>query len=76
MAVIASVRLHQGIRQQFGSKRQGGLPYFGKQAPGLLVFRNGIELPVAVFPHRRTRGRTSVDFSIENFLRTFVLARG
>ncbi len=66
-----AVRQRLAVRQLFGSRKQGMLPYLGKQVLALLVYEGGKEIPVAVYPHRRTRGRTSRDYSITGFLRDF-----
>jgi hypothetical protein len=71
-ASAASIRHHQGIRQAFGSRKQGRLPYFGKQVPALLVYEEGDKIPVAVYPHREKKGRTHTDFSIGGLLQEFV----
>jgi len=71
-ATAAAVWRHQEIRQAFGSRKEGGLPYFGKQVPALLVYEEGEEIPVAVYPHREKRDRTYIDFTIEGFLGEFV----
>lgn len=67
-ATATAVFRHQTIRQAFGSRRQGGLPYFGKQVPALLVYESGERVPVAVYPHSETRGDTRTDFTIEGYL--------
>ncbi len=67
-AMAASVWHAQGIRRPFGSVTQGMLPYFGRQVPALLVFEEGQEIPAAVYPHRKKRGRVTEDFPIEGFL--------
>ena len=67
-ASLASIWHHQQIRQPFGSKKKGGLPNFGKQAPALLVYQEGENVPVAIYPH----GDISGDISIEDFLEEFV----
>src|SRR5574341_92820 len=51
------------VRQVFGSRRQGMLPYLGRQIPVLLVYEDGKQIPAAVYPHRLRRGRTSRDYS-------------
>ena len=73
-ATKASVRHHQAIRQAFGSRRAGGLPFFGKQVPALLVYERGDEAPVAVYPHSETRGDTRTDFTIEGYLDDLIAA--
>ncbi len=70
-AMASAVYHHLRIRQPFGSRRQGGLPYFGKQVPALLVFEEGQEIPLAVFPHRERRDRAHKDLSIEYILEEF-----
>jgi hypothetical protein len=70
-AVATSVRHHQQIRQAFGSRRQGGLPDFGKRVPALLVYEEGGRIPVAVYPHSERREEKHSDFSIEGFLQQF-----
>jgi len=67
-ATAASVWRHQAIRQAFGSRRQGGLPNFGKEAPAILVYERGERVAVAVYPHTETRGDTRTDFTIEGYL--------
>jgi hypothetical protein len=71
-ATVASIRHHQGIRQSFGSGKQGRLPYFGKQVPALLVYEEGEKIPIAVYPHSEKRGQTHTDFTIEGFLEELV----
>lgn len=71
-ATAAAIRRHQGIRQAFGSRKQGRLPYFGKQVPALLVYGEGEKIPLAVYPHSEKRGRTHTDFTIEGFLEQLV----
>jgi hypothetical protein len=75
-AIRASVRHHQQVRQHFGSRRQGGLPDFGKHVPALLVYEEGESIPVAVYPHSEKRGQKHTDFSIEGFLEEFVNTLG
>ena len=67
-ATKAAVKHHQQIRQVFGSRRKGGLQFFGKQVPALLVYEEGEKLPVAIYPHSEKRGEKHTDFSIESFL--------
>lgn len=64
-AVDAAIRGHQGIRQIFGSRQKGGLPYFGRQVPALLVFEEDQVIPTEVYPHRKSGGQ---DFSIESWI--------
>lgn len=71
-ATVAAVFRHQAVRQVFGSRRQGGLPYFGKQVPALLVYESGERAPVAVYPHSETRRDTRTDFTIEGYLHDLV----
>ena len=52
-ATILAVWQHIGVRQTFGSRRSGGLPYLGKQVPALFVFEEGKDDPVAVYPHEK-----------------------
>jgi len=52
-ATIIAVRQHIGVRQLFGSRRRGGLPYLGKQVPVLFVFEEGKDEPAAVYPHKK-----------------------
>jgi len=68
-ATATAVWRRQGIRQTFGSHKQGRLPYFGKQVPALIVYEEGEKIPVAACPHTEERGRTRTDFTIEGFLR-------
>lgn len=75
-ATAAAVWRHQRIRQVFGSRQQGGLPYFGKQVPALLVYEEGESVPVAVYPHSEKRGQKHTDFSTEGFLEELVNALG
>lgn len=56
------------VRQSFGSRSRGMFPFLGKQVPALFVYEDGKEAPVAVYPHRRRRGRSSRDYSITEFL--------
>jgi hypothetical protein len=67
-ALAASMRHHQQVRRIFGSRSQGGLPDFGKRVPALLVYEEGEDIPVAVYPHGEKRGGKHSDFSIEGFL--------
>lgn len=64
-AVDAAIGGHQGIRQVFCSRQKGGLPYFGRQVPALLVFEKDQVIPTEVFPHRKSGGQ---DFSIESWI--------
>ncbi len=64
-ANVAAIRDHKSIRQTFGSWRQGGLPYFGKQVPALLVFAKDEQTPTDVYPHRKNRGS---DLRIEGWI--------
>jgi len=51
-ATTATRRKKFKIRQIFGSQRQGGGPYFGKQVPALLVYKEkGASYPEDVYPH-------------------------
>jgi hypothetical protein len=75
-ASSASIRHHQGIRQAFGSRKQGRLPYFGKRVPALLVYEEGEQIPVAVYPHSEKRGQTHTDFAIEGFLEELLKSLG
>jgi len=75
-ATSTAVSHHQRIRQAFGSRRQGRLPYLGKQVPALLVYEEGESVPVAVYPHSEKRGEKHTDFSIEGFLAKFVNTLG
>jgi hypothetical protein len=68
-ATAASVWRHQAIRQTFGSRGRGGLPFFGRQVPALLVYEGEETIPVAVYPHSETRGDTRTDFTIEGYLK-------
>lgn len=52
-ATTVAVRFKQAIRQVFGSHRQGGLPYLGKQVPALFVYEEDPNRPVAVYPHSK-----------------------
>ena len=71
-ATVTAVFRHQAIRQAFGSRRQGGLPYFGRQVPALLVYERDETAPVAVYPHSETRGDTRTDFTIEGHLQDLI----
>ena len=46
----------QGTRQVFGTGKRGGLPYFGREVPALLLYTDGEQIPAAVFPHSESRG--------------------
>ena len=67
-AYLPSVRWKLRIRQVFGSRSRGGLPYFGKQVPALLVYEEDNERPNAVYPHQKTYEHKRVDVSIEDIL--------
>jgi len=67
-ARFPSIWKHQRIRQAFGSRRIGGLPYFGKQVPALLVYEDDEENPSAVYPHEKTKEATPREVTIERFL--------
>ena len=71
-ATVASVWRHQAIRQAFGSRRQPGLPYFGKEVPALLVYEPGERVPIAVYPHSETRGGVRTGFTIEGYLQDLI----
>ncbi len=67
---VMAVALRRGlaVRQTFGSKGLGMLPYLGKQVPALLAYEAGKDIPVAVYPHRCRRGRAFRDYSITDLL--------
>jgi hypothetical protein len=67
---VMSCAMWQGVavRQVFGSNSLGMLPYLSKEVPALLVYQSGKGIPVAVYPHRRRRGRMSRDYSITNIV--------
>ena len=67
-ATVASVWRQQATRQAFGSRTHGGLPYFGKQVPALLVYERDETIPLAVYPHSETRGDTRTYSTIEGYL--------
>jgi hypothetical protein len=73
-ATVASVWHKQAIRQRFGSRRQGGLPDFGKHVPALLVYEQGERVPVGVYPHSEARGDRHTDFTIEGYLEELMAA--
>ena len=68
-AVKASMLRKQGTRQVFGTGNRGGLPYFGREVPALLVYTDGEKIPAAVFPHSERRGHERKEISIEDFLK-------
>jgi len=63
-AMVIAVRRHVRVRQPFGSRGGGGLPFLGRQVPALFVYEEGNQNPVAVYPHEK--GRT--ECSIQDFL--------
>jgi len=63
-----AVRFKQGIRQPFGSRREGMLPYFGKEVPALFVYEEGEAEPVAVYPHRKAKERRSIEGYLRQLL--------
>jgi len=71
-ATSVAVLRHQQIRQFFGSLRQGGLPYLGKQVPALLVYEEGENVPVAIYPHSEKKGRAYTEYFIKGFLEELV----
>jgi len=62
--VRLSVRKKIGLRRVFGSARQSGVAYFGKEVPALLVFQG--DRLVNVYPHRE-KGR---EITISNYVAT------
>ena len=71
-ATTAAVWRHQRIRQVFGSRKAGRLPYLGKQVPALLLYEEGETIPVGVYPHSEKRRETLTDFTIQGFLQEFI----
>jgi hypothetical protein len=67
---VMAVAMRRGlaVRQTFGSKRIGMLPYLGKQVPALLAYEAGKNIPVVIYPHRYRRGRTIRDYLITDLL--------
>jgi hypothetical protein len=68
-ALKASMLHKQGTRRVFGTKGKGGLPYFGREVPALLVYTDSEKIPAAVFPHSESRGHERREISIEDFLK-------
>ena len=62
-ATLPSVRKQYRIGHIFGTQKKAGV-FFGREQPALLVYQNGSEEPVDIFPHE-TKGRR---VSIEEFL--------
>ena len=62
-ATLPSVRKQYRIGHIFGTQKKAGI-FFGREQPALLVYQNGSEEPVDIFPHV-TKGRR---ISIEEFL--------
>jgi len=71
-AMKAAIGHQQRIRPIFGTRKQGGLPYLGKEVPALLMYREGEEKPAAVYPHIKKWRRKRWDFSIEDFLNKLI----
>jgi len=63
-----ATRFKQAIRQPFGSRREGMLPYFGKEVPALFVYEEGEADPVAVYPHRKAKERRSIEGYLRQLL--------
>jgi hypothetical protein len=61
-AVAASVWRHQQVRQIFVSWRKGGLPYFRKEVPALLVYEEGESIPIAIYPTARKEAKLTERF--------------
>lgn len=59
-AQLVGVLQKQAVRQQFGSHRQSGCPYLGKEVPALFVYEKGKAQPVAVYPHKKQREAYSI----------------
>ncbi|MFC2036110.1 hypothetical protein ACFLUJ_08355 [Chloroflexota bacterium] len=55
-AVIPSVFKKFGIRRIFGSRRRSGC-LFGREVPALLVYQEGRDHPIDVYPHDEGQGR-------------------
>lgn len=68
-AQSVAMRYKQQMSQHFGSRRIGGFPYFGRQVPALLVYKEDEKVPIAVYPHTKKRGQEKTYYSIEAFLK-------
>ena len=64
-ADVAAKRSRSEIHEIFGFRRRGYRPYFGREAPALLVYRGEDGFPAEVYPCRR-RGRV---MPIRDFLK-------
>jgi hypothetical protein len=59
-ATIIAVWKHVRVRQPFGSRRGGGLPYLGKRVPALFVYEEGKDEPLDVYPHEKGSEQCSI----------------
>jgi len=62
-ALGASVQHHQRVGKQFG---RGEWSNFGKEEPALLVYGEGKEIPLVIYPHEKTMRHERKDFSVED----------
>jgi len=68
-AARVAVRKKYKVRQVFGSRRQGGGPYFGKQVPALLVYgEKGALYPEDVYPHEEKGTTVTIAEFLEQLL--------
>ena len=64
-AILPSISKKHAIRRIFGSKARSGFR-FGKEVPALLVYGDGEQHPVDVYPHQETQWDIAI---IYEFLR-------
>ncbi len=62
--ILPSIKKGYKISSLFGTRRDAGC-YFGREQPGLVVFREGAEAPDDVYPHDESGRR----ITIEEFLK-------
>ena len=66
-ATLPSVRKQYRIGHIFGTQKKAGR-FFGREQPALLVYQNGEEEPVDIFPHVTKGRRVSIDQFLEERL--------
>ncbi len=57
------------VRQVFGSKRHAG-SLFAREVPALLVYENGKQSPIDVYPHRHGARTVTIRLFLEELLKT------
>lgn len=67
-AIVPSARKKYKIRQIFGSRKHSA-PFFGKEAPALLVYEEGEKPPIDVYPHEKNGKRVEIVDFLQMLLR-------